>query len=214
MPLPKYTLKEISVGSGSIIGRDNIEEFFGHVSKLKDFEDRSLVELAPNYEIAAASLVHMLEARFVNFNPIMQHMFLRLHDMEEGEKKDFVLETLLKEFGDVASEARKVFMRYRMLGYYIDIANILEKLEKERSKYTKETSYEGENKIPIPFKIAGMHEALEKNFNWIVPENLFDEDSLPKSNERGVSETYIDKVQCIVEKTSKLSVDAFSLDNT
>jgi predicted transcriptional regulator len=89
MLLPKFTLKYISVGSGSIIGRDNIEEFFNHVSKVNDFEDRSLVELAPNYEIATASLVHMLEARFVNLNSIMQHMFLTLRDMEEGEKKDF-----------------------------------------------------------------------------------------------------------------------------
>ena len=46
MLLPKFTLKDISVESGSIIGRDNIEEFFSHVSRLKDFEDRSLVELA------------------------------------------------------------------------------------------------------------------------------------------------------------------------
>ena len=214
MLLPKFILKEVMVGSGSIIGKDNIEDFFGHVSKLKDFEDRSLVELAPNYEIAAASLVHMLEARFVNLNPIMQHMFLKLHDMEEGEKKDFVLETLLKEFGDVASEARKVFIRYNMLGCYIDIANVLEKLEKGRCKHTNETSHEGDDKIPIPFKLVGMHEALEKNFNWIVPENLFEEDSVPKSNERGVSETYIDKIQFIVEKFSNHDVDASSLDNT
>ena len=105
----------------------------GHISRLKDFEDRSLIELAPNYEIATASLVHMLEARFVNLNPIMQHMFLKLHDMEEGEKKDFVLETLLKEFGDVAGEARKVFIRYKMLGYCIDVVNTLEKLEKREA---------------------------------------------------------------------------------
>jgi hypothetical protein len=89
MLLPKYTLKDIYVGSGSIVGRDNIEEFFSHISRLKDFEDKSLVELAPNYEIATASLVHMLEARFVNLNAIMQQMFLKLHDMEDGEKKDF-----------------------------------------------------------------------------------------------------------------------------
>jgi hypothetical protein len=35
----------------------------------KDVEDRSLAELAPSYEVAAAYLVHMLEARFVNLNP-------------------------------------------------------------------------------------------------------------------------------------------------
>ena len=68
---PKYALKDILVGSGSIIGRDNIEEFFNHVSKHKDIEDRSLAELASNYETAAAQLVQMLEARFVSLNPVM-----------------------------------------------------------------------------------------------------------------------------------------------
>jgi hypothetical protein len=71
MLIPKYVLKDLSVGSGSIIGKENIEEFFNHVSKHKDIEDRSLAELAPSYKIAAAYLVHMLEPRFVNLNPIM-----------------------------------------------------------------------------------------------------------------------------------------------
>jgi hypothetical protein len=173
-----------------------------------------LVELAPTYEIAAASLVHMLEARFVNLNPVMQHMFLTLCDMEEGEKKDFVLETLLKEFGDVAREARKVFIKYKMLGLYTNFANTLEKMEKDRLKYTNKVNCEGEIKTSIPCKLLGMCEALEKNYDWIVPENLFDENSKPKSNEKGASETYIDKIQCIVEKTPNPSVNASSLDNT
>jgi hypothetical protein len=101
-----------------------------------------------------------------------------------------------------------------MLGYCIDIVNTLEKLEKDRLEYTKEANYEGEVKIPIPFKLIGMHEALEKNFDWIVPENPFDEDSVPKSIERGVSEMYIDKIQCIVEKTSDPSMDVSTLGNT
>ena len=60
----------------------------------------------------------------------------------------------------------------------------------------------------------GMHEALEKNFDWIVPENPFDENSVPKNIEREISETYIEKIQCIVEKTSDLSLDVSTLDNT
>jgi hypothetical protein len=31
----------------------------------------------------------MLEARFVNLNPIIQQMFLKLHDVEDTEKRDF-----------------------------------------------------------------------------------------------------------------------------
>ena len=49
--------KELSIGSGSIIGRENIEEFFNHISTHDDIEDKSIVDLDPNYDIAAASLV-------------------------------------------------------------------------------------------------------------------------------------------------------------
>jgi hypothetical protein len=109
MLFPKYVLEDLSVGSGSIIGKSNIEEFFSHISMHKDVEVRSLAELAPSYEVAAAYLVHMLEARFASLNPFMQHMFLKLHDIEDSKKKDFILETLRREFRDVAIEARKVF---------------------------------------------------------------------------------------------------------
>ena len=49
----------------------------------------------------------MLEARFVNLNPLMQVIFFKLKEIEDPEKRDFILETLLKEFYDVAKEARK-----------------------------------------------------------------------------------------------------------
>jgi hypothetical protein len=124
----------------------------------------------------------MLEARFVNLNPIMQHMFLKLHDIEDTEKRNFILETLRKEFRDVAIEARKVFDRFNMLGSCVDVIGTNRK----------------EIKIPIPFKLIGMQEALEKNFDWIVPENPFDENSEPKSVERGSSKTYMDKIQFLV----------------
>jgi hypothetical protein len=32
MLFPKYVLEDLSVGSGSIIGKENIEEFFNHIS--------------------------------------------------------------------------------------------------------------------------------------------------------------------------------------
>jgi hypothetical protein len=146
------------IGSGSIIGKDNIKEFFNHLSKHKDVEDRSLAELAPSYEVAAAYLVHMLEARFVNLNPFMQQMFLKLHDIEDSKKKDFILETLHREFRDVVIEARKVFEHFNMLGTHVEVVGTNKK----------------EIKVPIPFKLVGLHEALENNFDWIVPKNPFD----------------------------------------
>jgi hypothetical protein len=44
MLFPKYVLEDLSVGSGSIIGKINIEEFFNHISMHKEVEEKSLVE--------------------------------------------------------------------------------------------------------------------------------------------------------------------------
>jgi hypothetical protein len=108
------------------------------------------------------------------------------------------LETLHKEFRDVVIEARKVFESFNMLGSCV---------------YVIGTNRE-EIKIPIPFKLVGMHEALEFFFDWIVLENPFDENSEPKSVEKGSSKTYLDKIQFLVEKTSAIDLDASLLGNT
>jgi hypothetical protein len=134
----------------------------------------------------------MLEARFASLNPFMQHMFLNLHDIQDPEKKAFILETLHKEFIDVAIEARKVFKRFNMLGSPVSVVGT-----------TKE-----DFKVPIPYKLVGMHEALEKNFNWICPENLFDESSISKRDHKGSSKTHLDTIQFIVEKTSAMDLNA------
>jgi hypothetical protein len=197
MVFPKYALEDLTIGSGSIIGKGNIGELFNHICMHKDVEDRSLAELAPSYEVVAACLVHMLEARFVNLNPFMQQMFLKLHDIEDSDKKDFILETLHREFRDVAIEARKVFEHFNMLGSSVNVIGT-----------TKE-----DIKVPIPCKLVGLHEALEKNFDWICPENLFDERSEPKSVHKGSSKTHLDTIQCLVEKTSAIDLNA-SFDNT
>jgi hypothetical protein len=197
MLFPKYALEDLSIGSGCIIGKDNIKEFFNHVSKHKDVEDRSLAELAPSYVVSTAYLVHMLEARFVNLNPFMQQMFLKLHDIGDSEKKDFILETLRREFRDVVIEARKVFEHFNMLGSCVEVVG---------------TNKE-EIKVPIPFKLEELHEALEKNFDWIVPENPFDESSEPKSVHEGYSKTHLDTIQFHVENISAIDLNT-SFENT
>jgi hypothetical protein len=197
MLFPKYVLEDLSVGSDSIIGKGNIEEFFNHISMHKNVKDRSLAELAPSYEVAVAYLVHILEARFVNLNPFIQQMFLKLHDIEDSEKKDFILETLRREFRDVAIEARKVFEHFNMFGSPVNVVGT-----------TKE-----DIKVPIPCKLVGLHEALENNFDWICPENIFNELSEPKRDHKGSSKTYLDAIQCLVEKTSAMDLNA-SFENT
>jgi hypothetical protein len=98
MLFPKYVLEDLSIGSGFIIGKSNIEEFFDHISMHKDIEEKPLAELAPS------------------LNPFMQYMFLKLHDIEDPKKKTFILETPHIEFRDVAIEAREVFKKFNKLG--------------------------------------------------------------------------------------------------
>jgi hypothetical protein len=194
MLFPKYVLEDLSVGSGSIIGKDNIEEFFNHISMHKEVEEKSLVELAPSIEVASAYLIHMLEARFASLNPFIQNMFLKLHEIEDPKKKAFILETLRLEFKDVAIEARKVLKRFNKLGSPIKVIS---------------TSNDG-TEIPIPSKLLGLYEAFENNFNWICPENLFSNLSEPKCDHKGSSKTYVDEIQCLIDKTSAVDLNASS----
>jgi hypothetical protein len=197
MLFPKYVLEDLSVGSGSIIGKSNIEEFFNHISMHKDVEEKSLAELAPSIEVASAYLVHMFEARFASLNPFMQYMFLKLHDIEDPEKKAFILETLRIEFRDVAIEAREVFKKFNKLVSPIEVVG---------------TPHE-DFRVPIPCKLVGIHDSLEKNFSWICPENPFDESSVPKCDHKGSSKTHLDTIQFIIEKTPAIDLNA-SFKNT
>jgi hypothetical protein len=127
----------------------------------------------------------------------MQQMFLKLHDIEDSKKKDFIFETLCREFRDDVIEARKVFEHFNMLGSHVEVV----------------VTNKEEIKVPIPCKLVGLNEALEKNFDWIVPENLFDERSEPKSVHKGSSKTHLDTIQCLIEKTSAIDLNA-SFENT
>jgi hypothetical protein len=163
----------------------------------KDVEDKSLAKLAPTYEVASAYLVHILEARFASLNLFMQQMFLKLHDTEDSKKKDFILETLHREFRDVAIEARKAFKRFNKLGLHVEVVD---------------TNNE-ETQVPRPSKLLGLHEAFENNFDWICLENLFSELSEPKRDHKGSSKTYVDAIQCLIKKTPAMNLNA-SFENT
>jgi hypothetical protein len=194
MLFPKYVLEDLSVGSGSIIGKDNIEEFFNHISMHKEVEEKSLVELAPSIEVASAYLIHMLEARFASLNPFTQHMFLKLHEIEDPEKKAFILETLRLEFKDIAIEARKVLKRFNKLSSPIKVIS---------------TNNDG-TEVPIPSKLLGLYEAFENNFDWICPKNRFSDLSEPKRDHKGSSKTYVDEIQCLIDKISAVDLNASS----
>jgi hypothetical protein len=162
-----------------------------------EVEEKSWVELAPSIEVISVYLIDMLETRFASLNPFMQYMFLKLHEIEDPENKAFILKTLRLEFKDVIIEARKVLKHFNKLGSPIKVID---------------TNDEG-TKISIPCKLLGLSEAFENNFAWICPENLFDEDSVPKHDHKESSKTYVDEIQCLIEKISTIDLNA-SLDIT
>jgi hypothetical protein len=112
----------------------------------KEVEEKSLAELAPSYEVASIYLVHMLEARFVSLNPFMQYMFLKLYEIEDPEKKAFILETLRIEFRDVAIEAKEVFKKFNKLGSHVAVVG------------TPNEDF----RVPIPCKLVGIHDAWKR----------------------------------------------------
>jgi hypothetical protein len=148
----------------------------------KEVEEKSLVELAPSYEVASAYLVHMLEARFASLNRFMQYIFLKLHEIEDPKKKAFILETLCIEFRDVAIEARKVFKKFNKLGSPVEIVG---------------TPNE-DSRMPIACKLVGIHNALVTNSSWICPKNLFDENSVPRHDYKGYSKPQLDSIHFFV----------------
>jgi hypothetical protein len=160
----------------------------------EEVEEKSLVELAPSIEVASAYLIRMLETRFASLNPFMQYMFLKLHKIEDPKKKAFILEALHLEFKDIVIEARKVLKHFNKLGSPIEVIS---------------TNDEGA-KIPIPCKLLGLCEAFKNNYEWICPENLFDENSEPKRDHKGYSKTYVDEIQCLIDKNSAVDLNASS----
>jgi hypothetical protein len=62
-------------------------------------------------------------------------------------------------------------------------------------------------RVPIPCKLVGIHDALEKNFSWICPKNPFDESSVPKRDHKGSSKTHLYTIQFIVEKTPMVDLN-------
>jgi hypothetical protein len=108
-------------------------------------------------------------------------MFLKLHDIEDPEKKAFILETLRREFRDIVIEARKVFKCFDKLGSHVEVVGT-----------------NNETQVSTPSKLLGLYEAFENNFDWICPEYHFSELSEPKRDHKGPSKTYVDAIQFLI----------------
>ena len=147
--------------------------------------------------------MNRLEHRFVNLNPILQHMFLKLDSMERGEEKDHILDNLFHEFDDIVVEARKIFARYGCLGAYPNVHYSLDVRDANLRKYTRTTDKKDGFHVSIPFKLLEIADALIDNCVWISPENLFDEASKPTRDNKDGSQPCIMEIDCLCEKSTE-----------
>jgi hypothetical protein len=95
-------------------------------------------------------------------------------------------------FRDVAIEARKVFKKFNKLGSPVAVVG------------TPNEDF----RVPIPYKLIGIHDAWDKIISWICPENFFDESSVPKSYHKGSSKTHLDTFSFIIKKIPIVDPDA------
>src|SRR4051812_42631148 len=119
------------------------------------------------------------------------------------KRENLFLKLYSKSSMMLLKKPKRVFERFNILGSCVDVVGTLDK--------TKPIE---EFKIHIPFKLVGMHEAFEKNFDWIVLENPFDESSKPKRDEKGSYKTHLDEIPFIVEDFASIDFNASSFENT
>ena len=113
----------------------------------------------------------------------------------------------------MCSSDLKIFARYGALGSCPNIHYSLDVRDENLRKYTRNTEVKEKVEISIPFKLLGMSDALEDNFGWIAPQNIFDESSQPKKKEKGDSQPYIGNIQCVYDKFASICLkDDNSLD--
>ena len=97
-----------------------------------------------------------------------------------------------------------MLFRSGALGSYPYIHYSLNIRDENLNKYTHTTEEKEKIDIAIPFKLLGIADALEGNFGWIAPQNLFDESRQPKRKEKGDSQPYISNILCIYDKFSSI----------
>jgi hypothetical protein len=103
--------------------------------------------------------------------------------------------------------------KIRILGscFYLSAFSFAERANPKNTKMCDFISTNNDGtEIPIPTKLLGLYEAFENNFNWICPENLFSDLSEPKHDHKGSSKTYVDEIQCLIDKTSAVDLNASS----
>jgi hypothetical protein len=101
------------VGSGNIIGKNVIHEFFNCTGTLV-CNDTPILKRTNSYGEAISALILKLERRFIQTHPTLQRLFYELPVINNPKAKKIAALILINEFDCIVQEAREIFDFYNM----------------------------------------------------------------------------------------------------
>ena len=102
---PTYHTKRFRIGSGDIIGKGVIQDFFTCVGALPSI-DSSILYRTSSLADAIAMLIVELERQFMHMHPCIQRIFLEFFNIEHSSVKRATTIFLAHEFRFIIQEAK------------------------------------------------------------------------------------------------------------
>ena len=130
---PIMQTKKLCIGSGNIIGKSVIQDFFT-CAGLLPLIGGSIVARTTSYADAIYLLIGQLERQFFHMHPFIQWLFLEFSNIQEAPTKRLATIYLVQEFDNIMQEARDIFAHYRVNYDCPPIEGILYELEGIRKR--------------------------------------------------------------------------------
>ena len=125
---PTMQTKKLHIGSGDIIGKSVIQDFFTCAGSLP-LMGGSIVTRTICFADAISMLIAQLERQFVHMHPFIQWLFLEFSNIQEAPTKRLATIFLAQEFVNIIQVSRVIFAHYRVNGECPPIEGILCELE-------------------------------------------------------------------------------------
>ena len=105
--------KSFRIGSGNIIGKGVIQDFFTCVGALPSMGG-SILHRTSSLADAISSLVVELERQFIHMHPCIERIFLEFSNFEHSSVKRAATIFLAHEFRFIMKEVNEIFAHYRV----------------------------------------------------------------------------------------------------
>jgi hypothetical protein len=169
-PSTNFKTKIYHVGSGNIIGKNIIQEFFNCAGVIPIISG-SILDKTNCYVDAIAMLVVKLERIFLHIHPALQKIFYELPNIHDPRAKKIATIILMHEFDYIIREARGIFSFYKINFEHPPIEEILHDKDTIRRLESKDYFAYGKNirrRVPYAEIIKTMyHHACDK-FEWVT----------------------------------------------